>query len=87
MFKINQMAVFRQEFDDNSLLFDPIRGKAFYLNNVASFIWQQLCLEHSFDEIEVGILSKFSNTPPNLKSDLDNFLRSLINNGFLGNEV
>ena len=87
MLKVNQMAVFRKEFDNNSLLFDPVTGKAFYLNPVATFIWQELYLEHSFDEIEKGILSKFSNTPLNLKSDLDDFLRSLIDKGFLGNEV
>ncbi|HET8685849.1 MAG TPA: PqqD family peptide modification chaperone, partial [Methanosarcina sp.] len=87
MLKINQMAVFREEFDNNSLLFDPITGKAFYLNPVATFIWQQLCLERSFGEIEKGILSRFSNTPLDLKSDLDDFLRSLIDNGFMGNEV
>ena len=87
MLKVNQMAVFREEFDNNSLLFDPVTGKAFYLNLVATFIWQQLCLERSSDEIEIGILSKFSNTPLDLKSDLDDFLRSLIDNGFVGNEV
>ena len=87
MLKVNQMAVFREEFDNNSLLFDPITGKAFYLNPVATFIWQQLCLEHGFGEIEIGILSRFSNTPLDLKLDLDDFLRSLIDNGFLGNEV
>ncbi|MDP4227662.1 MAG: PqqD family peptide modification chaperone [Bacteroidota bacterium] len=81
------MAVFREEFDNNSLLFDPVIGKAFYLNPVATFIWQQLCLERSSDEIEIGILSKFSNTPLDLKLDLDEFLRSLIDNGFVGNEV
>lgn len=87
MLKVNQMAVFREEFDNNSLLFDPTTGKAFYLNRVATFIWQQLCLERSFDEIEIEILSKFSNIPQDLKSDLDDFLRSLIDNGFVGNEV
>jgi hypothetical protein len=87
MQKVNQMAVFREEFDNNSLLFDPVTGKAFYLNPVATFIWQQLCLECSFDEIEKGILSRFSNIPVDLKSDLDDFLRSLIDNGFVGNEV
>jgi hypothetical protein len=87
MLKVNQMAVFREEFDNNSLLFDPVEGKAFYLNPVATFIWQQLCLEHSFDEIEEEILSRFSNIPIDLKSDLNDFLRSLIDNGFVGNEV
>lgn len=81
------MAVFREEFDNNSLLFDPVTGKAFYLNSVATFIWQQLYLERSFDEIEREVQSKFSNTPLDLKSDLEDFLRSLIDNGFMGNEV
>lgn len=81
------MAVFREEFDNNSLLFDPVTGKAFYLNPVATFIWQELCLEHRFDEIEKGILFRFSNTPVNLKSHIDDFLKSLIDNGFVGNEI
>ncbi len=87
MLKVNQMVVFRKEFDDNSLLFDPVAGKAFYLNCVATFIWQQLCLEYSFDEIEAGVLSKFSNIPLNLRSDIKSFLKSLMDNGFVGNEV
>lgn len=87
MLKVNQMAVFREEFDNNSLLFDPVTGKAFYLNRVATFIWKQLCLEKNLDEIETELLSRFSNTPSDLKSDLDDFLKSLIENGFIGNEV
>lgn len=87
MLKINQLAVFREEFDNNSLLFDPVMGKAFYLNPVATFIWKQLCLERSLDEIEIGVLSKFSNSPLELRADLDNFIKSLIDNGFLGNEI
>lgn len=87
MLKVNQMAVFREEFDNNSLLFDPVMGKAFYLNPVATFIWQQLCLEQSLDKIEAEILSRFSNSPQDLKSDLNNFVQSLIDNGFVGNEV
>lgn len=87
MLTVNQMAVFREEFDNNSLLFDPVTGKAFYLNPVATFIWRQLCLERSFDEIETRIQSEFINIPADLKSDLDEFLRSLVDNGFLGSEV
>ena len=87
MLKVNQMAVFREEFDDSSLLFDPVMGKAFYLNNVSTFIWKQLCLEHSPDLIESGIRSEFSNIPQNLRSDIKDFLKSLIDNGFVGNEV
>lgn len=87
MLKVNQMAVFREEFDENSLLFDPVTGKAFHLNRVATFIWKQLCLERSSEEIETGVMSRFSNTPFDLKSDIDDFLSSLIDNGFVGNEV
>ncbi len=87
MLKVNQMAVFREEFDNNSLLFDPVTGKAFHLNPVATFIWQQLCLEHSSDEIEIGIRSKFPNVPLTLKLDLEDFLKSLIDNGLVGNEI
>ncbi len=87
MIKINQMAVFREEFDDSSLLFDPVMGKAFFLNSVAAFIYKELCLERSFDEIEIEVRSKFSNTPLDLKSDLEDFLKSLMDNGFVGTEV
>ncbi len=87
MLKVNQMVVFREEFDDSSLLFDPVIGRAFYLNNVATFIWKQLCLERSPDLIESEIKSEFSNIPQNLRIDIEDFLKSLIDNGFVGNEV
>jgi hypothetical protein len=81
------MVVFREEFDDSSLLFDPVVGKAFYLNNVSTFIWKQLCLGRSLDLIESEIRSEFSNIPLDLRSDIKNFLISLKDNGFIGNEV
>jgi hypothetical protein len=87
MLKVNQMVVFREEFDDSSLLFDPAVGKAFYLNNVATSIWKHLCLECSPELIENEIRSEFSNIPQNLRSDIEDFLKSLIDNGFVGNEV
>lgn len=87
MLKVNQLVVFRQEFDDSSLLFDPVAGKAFYLNNVATFIWHQLCSERSLDEIETELKANFSNIPQNLKKELDDFLQSLADNGFIGNEI
>jgi len=87
MLKVNQLVVFKEEFEDSSLLFDPVAGKAFYLNHIATFIWRQLCLEKSLDEIETNLQSKFSNVPQNLRSDLDEFIKSLVDNGFIGNEI
>jgi hypothetical protein len=87
MLEINKMAVFREEFDNNSLLFNPASGKAFYLNYVATFIWKQLCLGHSLEEIKTEIESKFTNTPLDMNSDVDNFLKSLIENGFVGTVI
>jgi hypothetical protein len=87
MIKVNQMAVFREEFDDNSLLFDPASGKAFFLNHVATFIWKQLCLERSPDDIKNIIGSKFSNIPLEMKTDVDDFLKSLTENGLVGIKV
>jgi hypothetical protein len=87
MLEINKMAVFREEFDDNSLLFNPISGKAFYLNYVATFIWKQLCLGHSLEEIKTETKFEFSNIPLDMNSDVDDFLKSLIQNGFVGTEI
>lgn len=87
MLKVNQLVVFREEFEDSSLLFDPVAGKAFYLNHIATFIWRQLCLKRSLDEIEAEIQSKFSNVPQNLRLDLDEFVKSLADNGFIGHEM
>ena len=86
MLKVNQIVVLREEYDDISLLFDPVTGKAFQLNNVATFIWQQLCLERNLDEIEISLRNEFSNTPECLKSDLNDLLRDLIENGFVEDE-
>jgi hypothetical protein len=87
MLKVNQLVVFREEFDNSSLLFDPVAGKAFYLNHIATFIWHQLCLERSLNEIETEMQSKFSNVPQDLRVDLNEFVKTLIDNGFIGNEM
>lgn len=38
----SQLVVFREEFDDRAILFDPESGNAFGLNQVSAFIWKRL---------------------------------------------
>jgi len=38
----NPMVVFREEFDDWAILFDPETGKAFGVNPIGTEIWNKL---------------------------------------------
>jgi SynChlorMet cassette protein ScmD len=82
----NSMIVFREEFDDCALLFDPYTGKAFGVNPVAALIWKRLDGNHSAKAILDEITEKFSDFPEDIESHLKDFIQELVKNGFAGYE-
>jgi SynChlorMet cassette protein ScmD len=83
----NPMIVFREEFDDWAILFDPDTGKSFGINPVAALIWKLLDGKHDLDEILKEIKSSFSDSPQDLESDAREFMNKLVEIGFAGYEV
>lgn len=82
--KVNPLAVFRKEFDNSAILFNPETGEIFALNPTGMVIWQAL----SEGSDRAGILTKLAGEcrdplPPEAEKDLDDFLAALTEKGFL----
>jgi SynChlorMet cassette protein ScmD len=82
----NPMIVFREEFDDWAILFDPDTGAAFGINPVGAFIWKSLDGKHDFKSIVNEIKSRFSDIPDDIESHTREFLQELVKKGFAGYE-
>lgn len=83
----NSLIVFREDFDDWAILFDPESGKTFGINHVAALIWKHLDGKHGIEDINQNIKETFSEIPNDLESQVQEFLDELVENGFAGYEV
>ncbi len=84
MLKVNPLIIFRAEFDDNAILFNPDNGDVFSLNPTGRIIWQ--ALEQGDDE--PAIMKKLAAAcrdplPPEAENDLREFIDSLKVKGFI----
>lgn len=81
--RINPIVVFRKEFDNTGLLFNPADGEVFGLNATSVFIWE--CLTNNMSETEIlnEINQKMSNLPLNIADELQEFIIQLQKKGFL----
>ncbi len=81
--KLNPMIVFRKE-DSKGVLFDPDSGEIFELNGIGTVIWQELEQEKDVLEIIAKLKELCGDTcPENIADDVQEFLDSLRQNGFL----
>lgn len=83
----NPSIVFREEFDDWTLLYDPDRGEAFGLNPVSAFVWKHLDGKHTIDDILKELKEQCSDVPESARNDIDSFIKSLIEKGLAGSEA
>lgn len=80
----NPEIVFREEFDDWAVLFDPDSGDTYGLDPVGAFIWKQLNGKHSREEIlEKLRLECEEGIPDEAPEHLEEFLQDLTNKGFV----
>ena len=82
----NPMVVFREEFDDWAILFDPESGKAFGINPIGAGIWNKLDGKHDLKEIVQHIQKSFENTSPDVEDHVGKFIEDLVKNGLAGYE-
>ncbi len=83
----NPMIVFREEFDDWAILFDPDTGKAFGINPVGASIWKQLDGKRSQNDIAAVIRGSFKGAPDDVNAHIKEFLQELVKSGFAGYEA
>ena len=85
MLKTNPLAVFRAEFDNSGILFNPESGDIFALNPTGKVIWQAI-EEGAADE--ASVLAKLAEAcdgelPAEAAADVHGFIEQLKEKGFL----
>jgi len=83
----NPEIVFREEFDDWAILFDPDSGDTFGVNPVSVFIWKLLDGSHNERDILGKLRENCTNVPEEAESEIKEFLDDLVERGFAGYET
>lgn len=83
----NSLIVFREEFDDWAILFDPDSGKAFGINPVGALIWKHLDGRRDKRDILDKIKESFEEVPGDVGEHAEAFIAELVKIGFAGYEV
>ncbi len=83
----NPLAVLREEFDDWAILFNPETADAVGINPVGVAAWKRMDGCHTVEEIVAEIRRDFSQVPETVASDIDGFIKKLVESGFVGFEV
>jgi SynChlorMet cassette protein ScmD len=78
--------LFREEFDDWAILFDPDTSDAFGLNPVSAFIWKRLDGKSTIAEIVRGLGKECEDMPEDAMGHVKRFVDELIEKGYAGYE-
>jgi len=78
----NPKVVFREEFDNWAIIFNPDSNETYGLDSLSAFIWKKLDGKHSIEEI-AKLLEKecIDTVPENAKEDITDFIKDLVNEG------
>jgi SynChlorMet cassette protein ScmD len=82
---VNPMVVYREEFDDWAVLFDPDSNETYGLDPVSSYIWKKLDGKHSLEEI-LSELDKEceGGIPEDAPKHIEEFIADMKNRGLIG---
>jgi SynChlorMet cassette protein ScmD len=80
--------VFRQEFDDWAVLFEPDTGETYGLDPVSSFIWKMLDGKNTKKDILSALEKECEDgIPEDAEQHLTDFVTDLEKHGLVGREV
>jgi SynChlorMet cassette protein ScmD len=83
----NPIVVLREEFDDWAVLFNPDTADAVGTNPVGVEVWKRMDGTRSLEAIVSDIANHFEDTPETVFSEVDAFVNTLAENGFVGLEL
>jgi SynChlorMet cassette protein ScmD len=84
---VNPMVVFREEFDDWAVLFDPDTGESYGLDPVSAFIWKKLDGKHDKKSILDNLEKECEGgIPKDAPKHVQDFLGDLEKRGLIGYE-
>ncbi|MFH0825342.1 MAG: SynChlorMet cassette protein ScmD [Pseudomonadota bacterium] len=76
--------VFREEFDDWALLFDPDQGAVLGLDPVGASIWKLLDGTRTPADVLAALMDEYDEVPDEAADHLDEFIGELFHRGFVG---
>lgn len=82
----NPLIVFREDFDDWAILFDPDSGDALGLNPVGVFVWKRLDGKHTVKDILLELRDNCEDAPAEAENDVTDFINDLVKHGLAGYE-
>ncbi len=82
----NAQIVFREEFDDWAILFDPDHSDSYGMNPVGAFIWKHLDGKHTLDDILAEMRKCCKDVPDEAGEHIKTFVEELIDKGYAGYE-
>lgn len=81
------LVVLREEFDDWAVLFNPDTADAVGINPVGVAVWKQMDGKTSLADIVSKVKNSFEDAPETTFQEIDAFVNSLADNGFVGLEL
>lgn len=83
----NPMIVFREEYDDWAILFDPDSNETYGLNPTSAFVWKKLNGKNSKKKILEALKKTCEDgIPEEAPKHLEDFIRDLEKHGLAGYE-
>jgi len=79
--------VFREEFDDWAILFDPDTCQTHGLNPVAVQIWKQMDGKNTLADIIQKVLPAYTEVPENASLLISDFIQDLLTFKYIGRVV
>lgn len=80
----NPEIVYREDFDDWAVLFDPDTAETYGLNETSSYIWKQINGENSTEDIVKLLDGEFENVPEDAADLVKNFFAQMEDKGLIG---
>ena len=83
----NPLVVFREEFDDWAVLFDPDSGNGYGLNPVSVFVWKRLDGKHTVQDILTQLQENCEAVPDEAEDHINQFVQDVVDKGLAGYEL
>jgi SynChlorMet cassette protein ScmD len=83
----NPTVMFREEFDDWAVLFDPDTGEGFGLNPVSAFVWKHLDGRHGIDDILAELAECCEDVPLGAREHITALIEDMSRHGLVGYEM
>lgn len=81
---VNPEIVYREDFDDWAVLFDPDNAETYGLDETSSFIWKQINGKNSIEDIVRLLPEEFEDIPDNVTELVEKFIDDMEKNGLVG---